>query len=78
MAINSDTLSGEGKDLGGKVKETAGDVTGDSSLQGEGLVDQVTGKFQKAFGNARDGAHPVAERAGVLGVALINTLRGKR
>ena len=95
--MNSDTLGGEGRDLGGKVKETAGNLTGDSALQGEGLTDQVTGKLQKALGNARDavsdGAGPLADRvrsfarerpwaaatvAGVLGVALINTLRGKK
>lgn len=95
--MNSDSLAGEGKDLGGKVKETAGDVTGDTSLEGEGMVDQVSGKLQKALGGARDavndGAGPLADRvrgfardrpwaaaavAGVLGVALLNTLRGKK
>ena len=91
--MNSDTLSGEGKDLGGKIKETAGDVTGNSSLQGEGLADQLGGKVQKAVGSAKDAINPVADQvkdfakkrpfafaavAGVIGVALLNTLRGKR
>ena len=95
--MNSDTLGGEGKDLGGKIKETAGDLTGDSALQGEGLADQLSGKVQKAVGSAKDavagGITPLADQvkgfakkrpfafaavAGVIGVALLNTLRGKR
>ncbi|WP_137788058.1 CsbD family protein [Sphingomonas sp. 3P27F8] len=95
--MNEDTIGGEGRDIIGKVKETAGDVSGNSSLQGEGLVDQLTGKAQKVIGAARDAVGPggdalaqkatdfakkrpfaVAALVGVLGVALINTLRGKR
>lgn len=95
--MNSDTLSGTATDLGGKIKETAGDATGDRSLQGEGLADQLGGKAQKAIGSARDalagGAGPIVDQvkgfakdrpftaaavAGVLGIALLNTLRGKK
>jgi uncharacterized protein YjbJ (UPF0337 family) len=52
--MNEDKLAGEGRDIAGKVKETVGDVTGDMSLQGEGLGDQLAGKAQKVFGAARD------------------------
>ena len=95
--MNSDTLTGEGRDLGGKVKETAGDITGDRSLQGEGLADQLSGKADKVIGAAKDtfagGAGPLVDKArgfakerpfaaaalaGVVGIALLNTLRGKR
>lgn len=95
--MNSDTAGGEGKDIGGKVKETAGNLTGDTSLQGEGLADQVSGKVQKVIGDVRDavadGGAPLADKvkgfakqrpwaaaalAGVVGVALLNTLRGKK
>lgn len=95
--MNSDTIGGTGRDIGGKVKETAGDVTGNASLQGEGLGDQLTGKAQKAYGSAKDalggGVGPLADKAkgfarerpfaaaalaGVIGLALLNTLRGKR
>lgn len=94
--MNVTTLKGEGQDLGGKIKETAGDVTGDRSLQGSGIVDQLGGKVQKTYGTAKDaltdGATPLVEHAkrfarerpfaaaalaGVVGLALINTLRGK-
>ena len=95
--MNDAQLGGEGQDIKGKVKETAGNLTGDSSLQGEGLADQVGGKLQKGYGAAADavqqGVGPLADKArgfarqrpwataalaGVIGVALLNTLRGKK
>ncbi|WP_116090699.1 CsbD family protein [Sphingomonas crusticola] len=95
--MNDDQLSGEGRDLTGKVKETAGDFTGNSSLQSEGLTDQLTGKAQKAYGAASEalsgGVGPLVDQAkgfarkrpfaaaallGVVGVAILNTLRGRR
>lgn len=95
--MNEDKLAGEGRDIAGKVKETVGDVTGDSRLQGEGFADQVGGKVQKAVGAARDAltadGRPIADKArqfvrerpwasaaliGVVGLAILNTLRGKR
>ena len=93
--MNSDSLTGTGRDLGGKITETAGDATGDRSLQGEGLADQLSGKAQKVVGAARDalnGTGPLVDQAksfakarpfataalaGVIGVALLNTIRGK-
>ena len=38
----------------GKVKETAGDLTGDDKLKGEGIADQITGKIKNAFGGVKD------------------------
>lgn len=92
--MNSDVIKGEGRDLGGRVKETAGSLTGDRSLQGKGLLDQFGGMIQKTFGRASGGsagggladqvrqfakARPFATSAlvGVVGMALLNTLRGK-
>jgi len=95
--MNDDQLSGEGRDLTGKVKETAGDLTGNSSLQGQGMTDQLSGKAQKAYGAATDalsgGVGPLVDQArgfaqkrpfaaaalaGVIGIAILNTLRGRR
>lgn len=95
--MNEDMLAGEGRDIVGKVKETAGDVTGDGALQAEGLGDQLRGKAQKVVGAARDAlaldGEPLLDRArrfirerpfasaalaGVVGLAVLNTLRGKR
>ncbi len=91
--MNTDKLAGEGRDVGGKVKETVGNVTGDSRLQSEGLADQAAGKVQKGYGAATDAIAPLADKArafarerpyataallGAIGVAVLNTLRGKR
>jgi uncharacterized protein YjbJ (UPF0337 family) len=43
-------------DLKGRVKEAAGDLTGDKDLQREGQVDQAAGK-------AKDVVDDVAEKA---------------
>ena len=95
--MNGDTITGATREFGGKVKEDVGSATGNSSLQGEGLADQLSGKAQQAYGTARDaiagGVGPLADKAkgfarerpfaaaalaGVIGLALINTLRGKK
>jgi ElaB/YqjD/DUF883 family membrane-anchored ribosome-binding protein len=81
----------------GNVKETVGNVAGNTALQREGLADQVFGKAQNAMGAASDalainGApllvlarrfireKPLAATAlaGLLGIVLISTLRGRR
>jgi len=41
-------------DAKGRVKEAAGDLTGDKDLQNEGKVDQATGKVKDAVGDASD------------------------
>ena len=48
----SDSIRGKGNDLKGRLKDAAGGLTGDSSLQAEGKVDQLKGKVQDAFGKA--------------------------
>jgi uncharacterized protein YjbJ (UPF0337 family) len=91
--MNNDTLDGSSRDFGGRVMETTGVLTGDERLRGEGVADQVGGNAQKAVGAARDAVAPIINQAkdfarakpmataalvGVLGVALLNTLRGRR
>jgi len=41
-------------DAKGRVKEAAGDLTGDKDLQREGKVDQASGKVKDAVGDAAD------------------------
>lgn len=99
--MNEDTLRGTGNTLGGQVKETVGDVTGDRSLQTSGIVDQVKGAVQKTIGGiagdgtpgvspkidqtvgkakqfAKDRPWATAALVGVVGMAILNTLRGRR
>lgn len=102
--MNQDTATGTANDVAGRVKETAGSVTGDRSLQAGGIVDQVKGAIQKTIGGvagdntpgagggaggsvndtvgkarqfAKDRPWATAAAAGVIGLAILNTLRGK-
>lgn len=89
----SDAFTGEINDVTGKVKETAGAATGDRSLQAGGVVDQVKGAVQKAIAPGVDGQPQAVGKAkafakerpwataallGVLSLATLGTLRGKR
>nr|WP_295236109.1 CsbD family protein [uncultured Brevundimonas sp.] len=49
-----DRIAGAAKNIGGKIKEGVGKVTGDTKLQAEGKADQVEGKVQNAVGGAKD------------------------
>ena len=52
--MDKDRAKGSATNVGGKVKEGAGKVTGDEKLQGEGKLDQAKGKVQNAVGGAKD------------------------
>ncbi len=79
--MNSNTLQGKGTNVGGQIKEGIGKAIGDEQLQGEGVADQLAGIVQQAYGRVRDFARdrPIASAAlaGVVGLAVLNTLRGK-
>lgn len=49
-----DRIEGAATNMGGKIKEAAGKVTGDEKLKAEGRADQVKGKIQNAVGGVKD------------------------
>ena len=49
-----DRIEGAATNMGGKVKEAAGKLTGDEKLKAEGRADQVKGKVQNAVGGVKD------------------------
>jgi uncharacterized protein YjbJ (UPF0337 family) len=51
---DKDKWEGRGKEAGGKVKETAGKVTGDKNLEADGKGDQGKGKVQETFGKVKE------------------------
>ncbi|WP_343526133.1 CsbD family protein [Sphingomonas sp.] len=94
--MNTDTINGAATDFGGKVKEGLGVVMNDKTMQAEGQGEQLGGKAQKAFGDAKTSidqtVRPLLDQArqfvkdrpfasaalgGVLGLAVLNTLRGR-
>ena len=52
--MDNDRVKGSATNIGGKAKEAAGNLTGDSKLQGEGKADQAKGKIQNAIGGIKD------------------------
>jgi uncharacterized protein YjbJ (UPF0337 family) len=51
--MNRDELDGKATKAKGKIKEAAGDLTGNDRLRGEGAADQAIGKTQETFGKAK-------------------------
>jgi uncharacterized protein YjbJ (UPF0337 family) len=80
--MNVDTLAGSGSQVKGQLKEGLGDATNDPTLQQDGIADQVSGTVRKGIGQVRDIAmkQPLATAAtvGVIGLAIFNSLRGKK
>ena len=50
---NEDELKGKAREIKGKVKQAAGDVTDNERLRNEGVDDEVAGEAQADFGKAR-------------------------
>ena len=51
---DKDRIEGAAKNIGGKIKEGIGNVTGDEKLKAEGKADQIEGKAQNALGGVKD------------------------
>ena len=52
--MDRDRVKGSATNMGGKAKEAAGNLTGDSKLKSEGKMDQGKGKIQNAIGGVKD------------------------
>lgn len=54
--MDENRLSGTAKNLGGKVEEGLGRVTGDTKMKVEGQMKQAEGSMQDLYGQAIDAA----------------------
>ena len=52
--MNKNQISGNAKDLAGKVQEEVGKLVGSKDQQAKGLGKQVAGNAEKAYGDARE------------------------
>jgi uncharacterized protein YjbJ (UPF0337 family) len=76
--VDRNVVEGTIENLGGKVEEAAGYVTGDPAARVEGKVRQVAGKAQTAYGKAADRVQEAARHqplpalmlAGIAGFVL--------
>jgi len=67
--MDEDRMKGAASNIGGKVKDAVGGLTGDTKTQAEGKLDQVTGRAQNAYGSAKDQAR---EGASTMAAELDN------
>ncbi len=56
-------ISGTAKNIGGKVEEGFGRVTGDTKTQAAGVARQVSGSAQDMYGQARDAVSDMSDTA---------------
>lgn len=54
MTINKDQIQGALKDIGGKLQEEAGRLTGNKEQQAKGIRNQAKAKVQKAVGDLKE------------------------
>ena len=47
-------MSGDSDKTKGKIKEAAGDLTGDKDMENEGKADQAGGKIKNAIDDVKD------------------------
>lgn len=61
--MNKDHVEGAFSEVKGNVKDAVGQFTGDTKTQGEGKIDQVSGRAQQTWGDARDAIDSAAADA---------------
>jgi len=61
--MNNQHVKGTAEKAVGKIKETAGHITGNKRLEREGKVDQVKGAVHNAVGDAKDFAKKAFKRS---------------
>jgi uncharacterized protein YjbJ (UPF0337 family) len=54
MMMDENEIEGAAQELGGRVQDAVGGLTGDASTQAEGKWNQAAGKAQQTFGAAAD------------------------
>jgi len=52
--MNKDQLKGQMKDMGGKAREKAGEITGNNEQRAKGMANQAEGKLQNEWGEVKD------------------------
>jgi uncharacterized protein YjbJ (UPF0337 family) len=59
--MDENLMTGTARNIGGKVQEAAGKLTGDTKLQAKGSVNQAAGDMEELYGQAKDAAADVAQ-----------------
>jgi uncharacterized protein YjbJ (UPF0337 family) len=73
--MDENRIAGTARNLGGRVEEGVGRVTGDAKTQVRGMADQAAGAAQDLYGQARDTAADAAVAARDTAASLEKWLR---
>jgi uncharacterized protein YjbJ (UPF0337 family) len=63
MSSTTDKIKGTTNEAVGKAKQGIGEATGSDKLKGEGVVQEVKGKGQKAMGDTKKATKEAVDRA---------------
>ena len=63
--MNNDRVKGTIDEVVGSAKRKAGKLTGNTELHVEGITQQVKGKIENAWGNAKDAVREANEETAV-------------
>jgi uncharacterized protein YjbJ (UPF0337 family) len=75
--MDENRLEGAARDVGGKIQDAVGDLTGDAKTQARGKANHAAGQAQNAYGQAIDSLKdfatetPIAAMLSALGVGLV-------
>ncbi len=61
--MSEEHVKGSLEKVGGRIKEAAGALVGDKRLKTEGQLDQVKGGVHQAWGDVKDAARDLTDRA---------------
>lgn len=73
--MDENRIAGTAKNVGGKVQESFGRVTGDAETEAMGITNQITGTAQDLYGQAWDNASEMAGAVRNSASSLEMTLR---
>lgn len=74
--MDENCISGTAKNIGGKVEEDFGRVTGDAKTEAAGVAKQMTGAAQDMYGQARDAVSDMSDAARGSASSFEKVLRG--
>jgi uncharacterized protein YjbJ (UPF0337 family) len=72
--MDENEIEGAARNIGGKIQDAAGGLTGDAKLQANGKWNQAAGKAQQTFGEAADEVREYAKTSPLTALALVGTV----
>jgi uncharacterized protein YjbJ (UPF0337 family) len=75
--MDENRFEGAAREVGGKIQDAIGGLTGDAQTQTRGKANQAAGQAQNAYGQAVDGlkdfatSDPIAAMLSALGVGIV-------